>query len=176
MREEHIQKDIFTGRITSGIKPHTLQLSIISFIKEQLPVWRDDPERPFEQSEHKLNSQLSKFLNIVVNNFSPMFHFSHEEPQFSTRKIDLSVSPDVEIIIEAQTYNKYEPVLVIECKRLPSESPEREREYVSGTEPNKKSGGIQRFKLGLHGAKHDLAVMIGYIQKYTSDYWYVKNK
>ncbi len=174
MGEEWIQEDSFTGRITSGIKPYTLQLSIIKFIKEQLPIWRDDPERPNEESEHKLNSQLSKFLNIGVKNFSPMFHFSHEEPQLGNREIDLSVSPDVEFIIEAQTYNKYEPVLVIECKRLPAASSEREKEYVSGVKPNKKSGGIQRFKLGLHGAKHNLAAMIGYIQKSTSDYWLTK--
>lgn len=170
MGEEQIQKNIFEGRITSGINPHTLQLSIINFIKEQLPIWRNDPERPKkEESEIKLNPQLSKFLNIEARKIFPMIQFNHEEPQSGTRSIDISVS-----LIESQTYSKYEPVLVIECKRLPADSSEREKEYVSGVKPNKKSGGIQRFKLGLHGAKHNLAAMIGYIQKSTSDYWLTK--
>lgn len=169
MGEEQVQKDNVNGRITSGIEHHTLQFSIINYVKEQLPLWRDDPERPLEQSEIKLNTQLSKFLDGEARKSFPMIQFNHEEPQLSTRSIDISVS-----LIESQMYSKYESVLVIECKRLPADSHEREREYVSGTEPNKKSGGIQRFKLGLHGSDYDLAVMIGYIQKNTTDHWLIK--
>ena len=44
----------------------------------------------------------------------------------------------------------------------------------TGTKPNKINGGIQRFKLGLHGAKYNLAAMIGYIQKHTAHHWYIK--
>lgn len=174
MNGGQIYKKQYTGQITSGIKTRTFQLSIINFIKRQLPIWRDDPDRPLEQSEHKLNSQLSKFLNLEARKYFPMIQFSHEEPQFGNRDVDISVSPEEEIIIEAQTYNKYEPVLVIECKRLPAASPDREIEYVTGTKPNKISGGIQRFKLGLHGAKHDLAAMVGYIQSNTAQHWYLK--
>jgi len=174
MGGKQINEKGYTGKITSGIQSRTFQLTIINFIKRQLPIWRDDPDRPLEQSERKLNSQLSKFLNLEARKYFPMIQFSHEEPQFGNRDIDISVSPEEEIIIEAQTYNKYEPVLVIECKRLPAASPDREREYVTGTKPNKISGGIQRFKLGLHGAKHDLAAMVGYIQNSTAQHWYLK--
>lgn len=174
MNGGQIDNKQYIGEITSGIKARTFQLTIINFIRQQLPIWRDDPDRPLEQSEHKLNSQLSKFLNLEARKYFPMIQFSHEEPQFGNRDVDISVSPEEEIIIEAQTYNKYEPVLVIECKRLPAASPDREREYVTGTKPNKISGGIQRFKLGLHGAKHDLAAMVGYIQNSTAQHWYSK--
>lgn len=174
MNGGQIDNKQYIGEITSGIIAQTFQLTIINFIRQQLPIWRDDPDRPLEQSEHKLNSQLSKFLNLEARKYFPMIQFSHEEPQFGNRDVDISVSPEEEIIIEAQTYNKYEPVLVIECKRLPAASPDREREYVTGTEPNKISGGIQRFKLGLHGAKHDLAAMVGYIQNRTGQHWYLK--
>jgi hypothetical protein len=37
--------------------------------------------------------------------------------------------------------------------------------------PDKITGGIQRFKLGLHGAKYDLAAMVGYIQDYNDEGW-----
>ncbi len=171
MGVEQVNKQNSLGRITSGIKSHASILSIISFMCEQLPLWRDDPDRVDEASEPKLNSQLSKFLDCQAREYFPMFRFNHEEPQQRNRSIDISVSPVANMVIEANTYTKYDPVLVIECKRLPSPEPEREREYVSSPSPNNITGGIQRFKLGLHGAKYDLAAMVGYIQDRTDEGW-----
>ena len=61
-------------------------------------------------------------------------------------------------------YTKYDPILVFEGKRLPppKNDPNREREYVIGGKIQ--SGGIQRFKLGLHGAEHQVVALVGYIQ------------
>lgn len=177
MGEEHINKKEYAGRITSGIKAQTFQLAIINFVQQQLPFWRDDPDRPLEQSERKLNSQLYKFLDHQARISFPLVHFGHEEPQHANRDVDISVLPDKSVIIEAQAYTIYDPVLVIECKRLPAPSPkERKKEYVTGLKPNKIGGGIQRFKLGLHGAKHDLAAMIGYIQDSSHDWYSTINK
>ncbi|HUP77057.1 MAG TPA: hypothetical protein VM260_00760, partial [Pirellula sp.] len=57
----------------------------------------------------------------------------------------------------------------IECKRLPmpcpSDKKRDEREYVVNA--NGSTGGIQRFKEGNHGAAHDFAGMIGYVQDTT---------
>jgi len=164
MGGKQTNKKQYTGEITLGIKPRTSQLAIINFIYEQLPSWRDDPNRSCEQAEKKLNSQLCKFLDSRAWNILPMFRFNHEESQTGRRSVDLSVSPQEIISFEAIFYTIYDPVLVIECKRLPARSLDYEKEYVTGTKPNKKSGGIQRFKLGLHGVKHNLAAMIGYIQ------------
>ena len=157
--------EVDAGRITSGIEPDTLRLKIVNFIYQQLPAWRDDPNRPDEQSEVKLNSQLATFLDVQARSSFSMIRFNHEEPQFGSRSVDISSLPSKRMLINAKHYTIYNPVLVIECKRLPSPPPkDREKEYVTGSVPNKKRGGIQRFKLGLHGAKHDLAVMVGYIQ------------
>ena len=133
MGGEQFINEQYTGRITSGIKTQTFQLSVINFIKCQLLNWRNDTDRQFEQSELRLNSQLSKFLDIKARKDFPMICFNHEEPQYGSRSVDMSVSPEEEIIIEAQTYTKYEPILVIECKRLPADSPDREKEYVTGS-------------------------------------------
>jgi hypothetical protein len=171
MGVEQVNKQNSLGRITSGIKLHASILSIISFMCEQLPLWRDDPNRVDEPSERKLNSQLSKFLDCQAREYFPMFRFDHEEPQQGNRSIDISVSPETKMVIEARTYTIYDPVLVIECKRLPAPSSERKKEYVTGQSPNKITGGIQRFKLGLHGAKHDLAAMVGYIQDQIDEGW-----
>lgn len=37
-----------------------------------------------------------------------------------------------------------------------------------------KSGGIQRFKLSLHGDKHNLAAIVGYIQEDEPNGWFKK--
>ncbi len=171
MGEEHINTTEYVGKITSGIQAQSFQLAIISFVQQQLPMWRDDPSRRTERSEPKLNSQLYKFLDHQARMNFPMIRFGHEEPQYANRAIDISVLPDEMMFIEAQLYTIYDPVLVIECKRLPAPSSDREKEYVSGKSPDRISGGIQRFKLGLHGAEHDLAAMVGYIQNGVHEEW-----
>ena len=59
---------------------------------------------------------------------------------------------------------------MLEGKRLPAPTRDREREYVTGID--KTSGGIQRFKLGLHGAQLDNAGMIGYMQADSFETWF----
>jgi len=172
MGGKQINKKQYTGKITSGIKSRTFQLVIINFVYKELPAWRDDTDRPDEQSEDKLNLQLCKFLDSHARNDFPMIRFDHEEYQTDQRRVDMSASPAKSIFLEAKPYMIYDPVLVIECKRLTA--PSSSREYVTGPTPEKISGGIQRFKLGLHGAKHNLAVMIGYLQSHITRYWHLK--
>ena len=174
MGGKQINKKQYTGRITSGIKFRTFQLAIITFILQQLPSWRDDSDRPNEQSEDKLNLQLCKFLDAHARNDFPMIRFDHEEYQIGRRRVDMSASPAKSIFFEAKLYTIYDPVLVLEGKRLPAPSASREKEYVTGPNPEKISGGIQRFILGLHGAKHNLVAMIGYVQDRSAYYWHKK--
>jgi len=161
------------GKITSGLALGTLASKTIDFVQEQLPLWRDDPNRPDEQSENKLNLHLCKFLDVKARNEFPLIRFDHEEYQFGLRSVDISASPITEVIIGASLYTIYDPVIIFECKRLPAPSSEREKEYVTGGRKHK-NGGIQRFKLGLHGADHDIAAMIGYLQKGSASDWHDK--
>ncbi|MCH8020765.1 hypothetical protein IH785_12985 [candidate division KSB1 bacterium] len=160
------------GKITSGLAQDNLVLKTIAFVYNSLPGWRDDPNRPREQSEKKLNLQLVKLLGSQARNDFPMICFNHEEYQHGTRSIDISASPVKQIVINATSYTVYDPFLVLECKRLPADRKAREIEYVTGLK--EKTGGIQRFKLGLHGSKLDIVVMIGYLQKDSTIYWYKK--
>ena len=159
------------GRITSGISVRAFALGTISFVRQQLPAWRDDPDRPDEKSEPKLNLQLCKFLDSRARSDFPMVRFDHEEYQTGRGRVDLSASPVTGLYLEATPYSIYDPILVLEGKRLPAPSSDREREYVSGTIPNRPTGGIQRFKLGLHGARLDLSAMIGYLQDKSARHW-----
>ena len=158
------------GRITDGLKQDTLVDKTLAFVRQRLPEWRDDPDRPQEQSEDKLNLQLCKFLDARARNDFAMVCFHHEEFQAGRRRVDLSATPAQATRIDAQHHSIYEPFLVFEGKRLPAPSADRKMEYVTGKES--KNGGIQRFKLGLHGAELSVAAMIGYVQEQSSSHWH----
>jgi hypothetical protein len=158
-----------TGSITAGLARHTLIDKTIAFTRDQLAAWRDDPTRPQEQSENRLNGQLCKHLNAAAREAFPMVQFNHEEPQAPRRAVDISATPAVPLTVGSQDYSIYEPFLVMEGKRLPMPSKAREREYLTGLA--KRSGGVQRFKLGLHGATLTTAVMLGYLQDGSAAHW-----
>ena len=159
-----------TGRITRGIDPGTLAMKTLAFVQQQLPKWRDNPNRSEVDAEEELNSQLCKHLNVAAPREFPMVHFSHEERQPGRRRVDLAANPVAPTLIAGQKYSEFDPFLVIEGKRLPAPAKDREREYVTGYE--KRSGGIQRFKLGLHGSKLSNAAIIGYVQKHHCTKWF----
>jgi hypothetical protein len=169
---EH-REEQFIGHITAGIDHGTLALSTINFVRQQLPAWRDDPSRKEEQSENRLNLQLCKFLDSRARNDFPMIRFDHEEYQTGHRSVDLSAYPAKLVIIGARQHTLYDPILVLECKRLPAPSSDHQREYITGG-IEQQSGGIQRFKMGLHGADLDIAAMIGYVQERSTGEWHRK--
>lgn len=159
------------GQLTAGIaKQDNLVLRAVEFIYNKLSEWRDDPNRPQEESEPKLNPLLAKFLNSRARVGFTMVQFTHEEPQTGRSRGDLSVSPTEAVMIFARVFTVYDPFLVIECKRLPAPSKKREREYLTGGD--NRTGGVQRFKLGLYAPKEENAVLIGYIQSNDSKYWH----
>ncbi len=159
------------GAITTGVQKNTLVERTLAFVRDQLPLWRDDPTRPHEEAEERLNAQVCKFLNVASRQDFPMVHFHHEEKQGPFRRVDLSANP-VPQFTGAMYRSIYDPFLVFESKRLPAPKgqPQREKEYVTGGKL--RSGGIQRFKLGLHGADHEVAAMIGYLQAGTVVDWF----
>lgn len=60
----------------------------------------------------------------------------------------------------------HEPLFVVESKRLPSQT--FEKEYVIGETQN---GGIERFKIEKHGKGLSQCGMVGFIENFTCDYW-----
>jgi hypothetical protein len=161
------------GRITSGVSADAAALKTLDFIQRHLAAWRDDPERPSAERERELNSQLCKFLNVMAQQSGfAMVHFHHEEPQGVRHSADFSANPIDGGWIEGRQYTKYEPLLVMEGKRLPTPGSGREGEYVASVADEKPGGGVQRFKLGLHGARLSIAGMVGYVQAKTCSDWF----
>lgn len=156
--------------------PFTSKLELVGFIAEELPHWRDHPDRPSAFGEAKLTEYLCDHLNSAVQQSKVWSHV-----QFRTetadevcggRRIDLSVKPcAATFIIEGRRHTQFEALFPIECKRLPTpkEKNRDEREYVTN-EPGT-TGGIQRFKFGYHGAKHTFGAMIAYVQEQSFSHW-----
>jgi hypothetical protein len=163
------------GRISSGISADAAALKILDFIHGNLAAWRDDQERPGAERERDRNGQLCKYLNVAARRTGfAMVHFHHEEPQGSQHSADISANPlDVDWI-EGRQYTKYDPILVLEGKRLPTPGSGREREYVASAGGATPMGGVQRFKLGLHGGPVAIAGMVGYVQERTCRHWFAE--
>jgi len=159
------------GRVTKGLQRNALHEQTLNFVQAELPDWRNDPDRVTQTSEERLNAQLCKYLNVAASERFAMVHFHHEEKQTTNRRVDFSALPRNAQFVGDQYCTKYDPIIVFEGKRLPPPRNDRsrEREYVTGGET--KSGGIQRFKLGLHGAEHVIAAMVGYIQEGEPTVW-----
>jgi hypothetical protein len=156
-----------------GVSADAAAIKTLSFIENHLAAWRDDLERPTTDQERQLNSQLCKFLNVAARQSEfAMIHFHHEEPQGVRHTADLSATPIDAGCIVGRQYTKYEPVLVLEGKRLPTPGSGREREYVAAPSGEKPYGGVQRFKLGLHGATLSIAGIVGYVQSRVCTDWF----
>jgi hypothetical protein len=164
-----------SGALGPGIhRPGTFLQQVIEFVAEHLPGWRDDPDRPQLRSERELTSQLSAYLNAVARNGLDVVQFQIETPDDTQhgRSIDLTALPLAQpLYVAGRRYTKFQVLLPIECKRLPTpDDPRRDpREYVTTGELAR--GGIQRFKLGFHGATHAVAVIIAYIQAENAEVW-----
>jgi hypothetical protein len=149
---------------------------LLEFVAEELPRWRDRPDRPPETSETALTSQLCAHLNTAARRSGgwDFLQFRVEEPdeQQKGRKIDLVPAPcAANVWVDGRRHSEFDPLLPIECKRLPTPKDIKrdEREYVINRHAS--TGGIQRFKAGLHGAIHTFGAMIAYVQEDTTALW-----
>jgi len=157
--------------------PATFILELLDFICNELPRWRDRPDRAVETAETILTSQLCAHLNSAARHAAgwDILQFRVEEPDEShkNRKIDLVPAPcGATICIEGRSYTDFDYLFPIECKRLPipATADRDEREYVISKHSS--TGGIQRFKAGHHGSNYNMGAMIGYVQEGTITSWY----
>ncbi len=168
---------VHSGRFDEDIHlPSTAKLELIDFIAQELPHWRDHPDRPSKHAETALTEHLCDHLNSATYHSDGWSHV-----QFRTetgdetkggRKIDLTVKPRAAaLIIEGRRHSQFDSLFPIECKRLPTpaDKDRDQREYVI-TEPGT-TGGIQRFKYGLHGAAHKFGAMIAFVQEKQFSHW-----
>jgi hypothetical protein len=168
-----------SGKLDPGVQPRfASKMAIVDFITEELPRWRDHPDRPDDHAETKLTETLCDYLNNVARcslTWSQIqFRTETGDETYASRKTDLTVKPCETLIIENRRHTIFDSLFPVECKRLPTpQGKDRdEREYV--TSQFSTTGGIQRFKLGYHGKSHSFAAMIAYVQEQSCSYWLAK--
>ena len=134
------------------------------------------------RNEKDLCAELGKRLNFA--SFGEVFSFYPEDPanESCSRTLDYGAYPRIQFFVGSRLLGATDRLYGIEAKRLPThtspiDQPEREREYVIGDwklrpSSNKRiSGGIERFKEGLHGDDLDRVGMIAFVQKHDSVHW-----
>lgn len=145
--------------------------AILSFIEQELPLWRDRPTRPQFDDEPNLNQTLCLHLNTAARHKSfDAVQFLQEPLQVAGRRADIGVYPL--IMVEGRTYGDFEQLLPIECKRLPTPKDKRRSdcEYVHGL-PGHRTGAIERFKHGLHGPANQRALIVAFVQSESFTHW-----
>ncbi|MBC9030779.1 hypothetical protein IAG41_00085 [Sphingomonas sp. JC676] len=159
-------------------RPSAWLEAVIDFIYGQLASWRDDYGRPPATAETRLTAQLCQFLNSATRTAGfDMIVFQGEvpDPVAGGRTLDLVPGPCGCVIwIDGRRHSLYDPILPIECKRLPTPvAKDRERREYLHTQ-KRTTGGMQRFKSGAHGSAHSVGVMIGYVQTGKLEEWLVR--
>lgn len=142
-----------------------LVLHVINFVYDNLANWRDYPPGVTDEAENDLTGKLSDYLTAEAQG-DELFFFRLEERQKGRSQIDMAAKPAKGLFALLYQPDRYHPITVFEAKRLPAPRKDRLKEYLTGGA--KMAGGVQRFKAGVHGAKHDVVAMIGFIQQYDA--------
>ena len=177
MLADHAEPTIQSGVLDRNLHlPAAWRVTLLDFIADELPKWRDDPKRPVETAETSLTSRFCAHMNSATRKSGgwDFLQFRVEEPDETAggRKLDLVPAPSAATIwIDGREYTQYASLIPIECKRLPTptNATRDEREYLYSAHSS--TGGVQRFKAGYHGAAHTTGAMIGYIQSSNIDFW-----
>ena len=156
-----------------GPSPNAQFKNVMEFLKIHLSKFAHTILNANIYNENALNSRLSRFITNAANE---EFFFANSENMEDETKGN-SPATDIGIYLKVDGDSGIVPPLitVFEGKRLTNQlQKKRYREYVIGHEENGKHiscGGIERFKLGIHGAKLNFAGMIGYMQDGTPESW-----
>lgn len=167
-----------SGTLGKDVHPPASFLNeLLTFIANELPRWRDRPDRKAETAETILTSQLCAHLNSAARHSVGwdilQFRTEETDERRKDRKIDLVPAPCGTIVwIEGRGYTDFDALMPIECKRLPTPKGNGRDEWEYVINRQKSTGGIQRFKAGHHGAAHTLGAMIGYVQEGSATLWH----
>ena len=155
-----------------GLPLNTQFNMVVEFLKTHLPQFVKFVLNANIENENGLNSRLSRFITNAAT--QEIFFADRESMEDETR--GTSPAADIGIYLNVKDLRIDPPLItVLEGKRLTIKLPnKRRREYVIGREEGGKHihcGGIERFKLAIHGGKLNNAGMIGYLQDGTPDSW-----
>ena len=117
-------------------------------------------------SENAFTQILVEQLNALIQEKN--INFIGVNAQYIDLYYGATGKPDFYFYATEQDKN-IPALFVVESKRLPAPSKDREKEYVIG---KKKNGGIERFKREIHGKGFSEAGLIGFVEQNTFEYWH----
>ena len=149
--------------------------AVVNFLKAHLPQFVKSILKTDICNENGLNSRLARFITNAAS--KEVFFAGSDSMEDETKGSSPAV--DIGIYLSVRDIQIDPPLItVFEGKRLTTKLPKkRSREYVIGHEEDGKHikcGGIERFKLSIHGKNFNSAGMIGYIQDGMPDSWQLK--
>jgi hypothetical protein len=158
------------GRLDRDALPRLSRDAILDVIEACLDDLASRPEFRSIRNEKGITNRLCKILNC-----HKLLYFHHEAMQDertgASPSVDIEAVATTATVFEARLYAKEETLMAVEAKRLPSPPPpSREREYLVGSD--KSSGGVERFKLGIHGKNASAWTMIAYLQRHDFSSWH----
>ena len=164
-------------KIQTSINPGTTIELIIEVIKSTPPYFSqalNNPDLAKPLNENALTQILVEQIDIqirkghfpfgVKNQYSDIFFKSKGYPDFYFHNLE---------------EGKHTPALfVVESKRLPAPSNDREKEYVIGESLKRNglkecNGGIERFKIEKHGLGLSQCGMIGFLERENYKFWMI---
>jgi hypothetical protein len=155
------------------ISPNKSVLFIVLFLEKNLPKFASENINS-TLGEEDLNQKLCLFLQRqnstekLKEESQFIFMQSYKEIK-SSNKVDIGV---ITTCIKSQE----KAFFTIECKRLPTPSKEREKEYVCGKSGTKTArlGAIDRFKRERHGKGLPYSAIVAYVEKEDFNHWFMK--
>jgi len=168
-------QNISNGQLTHGIELDSSINSVVKFIEVHFAQFREKVTGEITASEKSLTDKLCKYFNRNAGSYPFYFHHENVENPASgiSPQTDIGTLSDNEkLVIGDRSYGEFDSFFSIEAKRLPTPGQKREKEYVIGND--RPSGGIERFKKGIHGKNLKYAAIIGYIQEEDMNHWYLK--
>ncbi len=172
------QKGQFSPIGNSNVKPASVD-SVLKLLEEELPKLRKDITITATTNENKINEELCLILGRGSRRKEYPFIFIHETNE-GKRRVDLGVfdsmkEEEIQTHVTATGTAIYKQgkksLCVIEGKRLPTLGSGREKEYVTGIDKNKATGGMERFKKGKHGKHLVQAIIVAYVQEDSLNLW-----
>ncbi len=148
---------------------------IVILFKQSLPKFAKSAIKAGVSNENGLNRKLCRYLQNIAQNKHLPFIIQPESMEDENRGDSPAV--DIGVYLSITDANIDPPkITVFEGKRLTVGTKKfRQKEYVIGHDKDgkyKPCGGIERFKLSLHGRNFSRAGMIGYIQDGTPNSWH----
>jgi len=159
----------------AGPEANSSIMDVVTFVESHLALFSERYTGSNIKNENGLNQELCKLLNAYARIECRFFFFEKEfmenVEKGNSPKVDFGV---LVFPINSEFYNAYESFFSMEAKRLGQTKKTREKEYLIGREEDgkyKHCGGVERFKMAIHGKNLQFGAMIGYVQANDFHYW-----